>query len=133
MYFCFFIHGKCVNLAFLLDRRYIQLMCLRLQSRYFQKLFYFLRNISETVDQFFCHIFHLFSVLDCSDPFINIQFLIFIRNIRSRNKCIHIQIHRRCKCLLFFHLAFQLLHRLVQHLTVKVISDCFHMSMLFCS
>ncbi len=53
---------------------------------------YFLRNIPEAVDELFHHIVHLVFCTDEGNPLVNIEFLVLVRNIGGRNKCIHIQV-----------------------------------------
>ena len=94
-----------------------------------KKLLYFFRKISKTINQFFCHIIHLFFCFNCGNPLINIQFLILVFNVRFRNKCIYIKVNC-CSVVCFFFFTFQLTDSLIKHLAIQVISNCCHMATL---
>ena len=94
-----------------------------------QKLLYLLRDIPEAVDQLFHHIIHIFFCLDGSDPFVDIQFLVFILNIGFRDVGIDVQVHGRVEALFHFS-ALELCHRFIEHLAVEVIPHCLHVPAL---
>ena len=99
------------------------------QCRDMKELLNLLRNIAEAVDQFLCHIVHLFLCLDGGDPPVHIQLLILVFNIRLRNICIDVDIDGGAVVLLPAG-PFQLEDRFVEHLAVEIISHCFHMPAL---
>ena len=125
-------HGKLHIFSCLLDLGDINLMGESLQSRYSQKIFNRFRRFSEPVHKFFQHILILFLRFDSCDPLINIQFLIFIRNIFWRNKGVQFQIYCCFKFLLLTD-AFGFFYRLIQHFTIEVVAHCLHMAMLLCA
>ena len=94
-----------------------------------QQIFHGDGNGSETVQQLIPHIVPLPDVFNTCYALVDIQFLHFIDNILRRDKGIHIQVYRGGKILLHGY-ALSALHRLVQHLTVQLISHRLHMAVL---
>ena len=107
-------------------------MRLHPDQRHPEQIVHGLGNLPEPVKQFLLHIFTFRLGFNACHPFINIQLLVFIHNIRRRNIGIHIQLYGRIKSL--FHIfSLQPAHRLVEHLTIKVISYRRHMPVLLFS
>ena len=100
------------------------------QACHCEEVLHHLRRFSKTVQQLFHHILILFPVLDRRDPFVNIQLLVFIRNIFFRNVRIDLQVDRRLEVFLYFD-SFCFLYGFIQHLTVEIVSYRFHVTVLF--
>ena len=100
------------------------------QACHCKEVLHHLRRFSEAIQQFFHHILIFFPVFNSRDPFVDIQFLVFIRNIFFRNVRIDLQVDRRLEVFLYFD-SFCFLYGFIQHLTVEIVSYRFHVTVLF--
>ena len=105
-------------------------MGFRFQQHHFQQILDALWQVTITVFQFFLHVVIFFHGLDSGDFLIQIHALFLIFDIEIRQISVDIQIHCGFKC--FCHrFAFQVLDFFFQQTAVHVITNRFHMSMLF--
>ena len=108
-------------------------MRLCFQNGNIQKIHYTLWRLTKTVNQLINHVCFFVFRLKFRNSFINVQFLEFIFNITDRNKCVNLYFDTRFIFFLRHFFSFALFHGFIEHFTVQIIPDCFHVSMLACT
>ena len=108
---------------------YIQLMGQNPEQGDAQQVIHRFGHLSEPVKQFFLHILALGMGFHTGDPLVNIQLLLLVHNIGRRDKGIRLQLHG-CSEVHNALFPLKVLHRFIEHLTVKIIPNGLHMAML---
>ena len=106
-------------------------MCKCFQSCNGKKVQNCFSRLTKAVDQLFQHIIVFLLALNACNTLVDIQLLELIANIGIRDKSINIQINGRLKIIHGLD-SLGLLNSLTEHLAVKIISHCIHVSVLLC-